>query len=80
MINEQINQLRELANWIRINTRKSANFEISIWRHSCSGDESIEYRFWVDGIIHKRSKSLDELVGMIPKFKQYCELSMEVAA
>lgn len=80
MMNEQINLLRELANWVRVTVGKSANLDISIWCHTCSGDESIEYRFWVDGLIHKKSESLDELVGMIPKFKQYCELNMEVAA
>jgi len=55
-MNEQINQLRELANWVRVTVGKSANLDISIWCHTCSGDESIEYRFWVDGLIHKSSK------------------------
>ena len=79
-MNEQINKLREFANWVRVNIGKSANIDISIWCHTCSGEESTEYTVWVDGLISKRSKSLDELVGMIPKFKQYCELNMEVAA
>jgi hypothetical protein len=79
-MNEQINQLREFANWVRVNVGKSSNIEISMWCHTCSGDEKAEYRFWVDGLIHKKSDSLDELVGMIPKFRQYCELNMEVAA
>ena len=79
-MNEQINQLREFANWVRVNVGKSSNIEISMWCHTCSGDEKTEYRFWVDGLIHKKSDNLDELVGMIPKFKQYCELNMEVAA
>lgn len=79
-MNEKINLLREFANWVRVNIGKSANIDVSIWCHTCSGDESIEYSVWVDGLISKRSKCLDELVGMIPKFKQYCELNMEVAA
>jgi len=80
MINEQFNLLREFANWVRVNVGKAANVDVSIWCHTCSGDESIEYRIWVDGLIHKSSKDIDELVGMIPKFKSFCELSMEVAA
>lgn len=80
MINEQLTKLREFANWVRVNVGKAANIEISIWCHTCSGDESTEYRVWVDGLIHKRSSDLGELVGMIPKFMSFCELSMEVAA
>lgn len=78
MINEQINQLRELANWVRVNIGKSANFDISIWCHTSSTDESIEYRFWIDGMINESSQSLDGLVGMIPKFKEYCVLNREL--
>lgn len=80
MINEQLNLLREFANWVRVHIGKSANIDISIWCHTCSGDESTEYSVWVDGLISKRSKDLNELVGMIPKFKSFCELHMEVAA
>ena len=80
MINEQFNLLREFANWVRVNVGKTANIDLSIWCHTCNGDESIEYRIWVDGLINKSSKDIDELVGMIPKLKQYCELNMELAA
>lgn len=79
-MNEKINQLRDFANWARVNVGKSASVDVSIWCHTCSGDESIEYRIWVDDLIHKTSKDLDELIRLIPKFKQYCELNMEVAA
>jgi hypothetical protein len=80
MDNEKFNLLRDFANWVRVNVGKSANIDVSIWCHTSSGDESTEYRVWVEGLIHKSSKNIDELVGMIPKFKQYCELSMEVSA
>ena len=80
MINEQFNLLREFANWVRVNVGKAANIDLSIWCHTCNGDESIEYRIWVDGLINKSSKDIDELVDMIPKFKQYCELNMELTA
>ncbi len=80
MINEQFNLLREFANWVRVHIGKTANIEMNVWCHTCNDDESIEYQVWVDGLISKRSKSLDELVGMIPKFKLLCELNMEVAA
>jgi len=80
MINEQINKLREFAAWARTTLGKAANIDISIWCHRSDTDESIEYRIWVDDLIQKSSKNLDELVDMIPKFKIFCELSMEVAA
>ena len=80
MLNDNLNLLREFANWVRVNIGKAANIDVSIWCHTCSSDESIEYSIWVDGLIHKSSKSIEELVAMIPKFKSYCELSMEVAA
>ena len=80
MITEQFNLLREFANWVRVNVGKAANIDLSIWCHTSSGDESIEYRIWVEGLINKSSKDIDELVRMIPKFKQYCELNMELAA
>ena len=80
MINEQINQLREFAKWVRVHIGKSANIDISIWCHTCSNDESTEYRVWVDGLLNKSSRDLNQLVGMIPKFKQLCELNMELAA
>lgn len=80
MNTEQLNQLREFSNWVRTTTGKASSIDVSIWCHSSSQDESTEYRIWVDGLIHKSSKSLDELVAMIPKFKMYCELGMEVAA
>ena len=80
MNNEQINLLRDFATWVRVNIGKSANISISIWEHSCSDESSIEYCVWVHDLINKRSEDLNELVGMIPKFKQLCELNMEVAA
>lgn len=80
MINEQFNLLRDFAEWVRVHTGKSANIEVSIWCHSKSSEESTEYSVWVEGLIRKRSKNLDELVEMIPKFKQFCELNMEVSA
>ena len=80
MLNDKINQLREFAKWVRVNIGKSANVDISIWCHTCTDEESTEYRIWVDGVLNKASKDLDYLVGMIPKFKQLCELNMEVAA
>ena len=80
MINEQINQLREFAKWVRAHIAKAANVEIDFWFHTGSDEESTEYRVWVEGIFNKSSKDLDYLVGMIPKFKQLCELNMEVSA
>lgn len=80
MINEQFNLLRDFAKWVRVNVGKSANIEMNVWCHTVSSEESIEFRVWVEGLINKSSKNLDELVGMIPKFKQLCELNMEVAA
>ena len=84
MITEQFNLLREFANWTRVNVGKAANIDLSIWCHTSSSDESIEYQIWVEGLINKSSKDIDELVRMIPKFKQYltqyCELNMELGA
>ena len=80
MINEQFNLLREFAQWVRVNIGKSANIEMNVWCHTCNNEESTEYRVWVDGVLNKSSKDLNYLVGMIPKFKQLCELNMEVAA
>jgi len=80
MINEQFNLLREFAHWVRVHIGKTANIDMSVWCHTSSEEESTEYSVWVDGLIHKKSTSLDELVGMIPKFKMLCELNMEVAA
>lgn len=78
MNNEHINLLRDFANWVRVNVGKTANIEINIWSFSATKNESTEYRVWVEGLINKSSTKLDELVAMIPKFKQYCELNMEV--
>lgn len=80
MLQEQLNQLCEFANWIRINLGKSANIEIDIWSHSSGNKESVEYRFWIDGLIHKSTGCLDDLINMIPKFKHYCELNRELMA
>ncbi len=82
MNNDKFNLLRDFAKWVRVNTNKSANIEMNIWCHKSSldlDDERTEYRVWVDGVINKSSENLDELVGMIPKFKLSCELNMEVA-
>ncbi len=75
---EQFNKLRDFANWVRVTLNKAANIDMSVWRHTGSDEESIEYRIWVEQLIHKNSKNLDELVDMIPKLKSFCLLSMEV--
>lgn len=77
-MNEKINKLREFGNWIRVNIGKSSNLEISIWHHKCSDEQVTEYNFWVEGLINESSDNIDEIIGMIPKFRQYCELNKEV--
>lgn len=74
-----INQMRDFTDWLRITYNKSANFEISIWAHRTSKEQSIEYKIWVDDLIHKSTTCLDELVGLIPAIKQYCELNKELS-
>lgn len=80
MFNEQFNQLRDFAQWVHVTLNKAANIDVSIWRHTSSDEETTEYSIWVDGLIRKRSSDLNELVGMIPKLKDYCCLSMEFEA
>lgn len=79
-MNEQINQLRDFIKWVRVHTDKSANIEVNFWQHKSSEEQEVSYRVWVSDLINKSSNDLNKLVGMIPKFKQLCELNMEVAA
>jgi len=80
MINEQFNLLREFANWVRINTHRAASLDINFWHHNSSNFESVEYGFWVDGLITVTTYDLIELIDMIPEFKARCLLHMECAA
>lgn len=80
MNNEQLNLLRDFATWVRVNIGKSCNIEVNFWSYSSQEEQETQYRVWVQDIINKSSNSLEQLVGMIPKFKQLCELNMEVAA
>ncbi len=75
-----INEMRELINWIRATCNKSANFEIDMWAHRTRENQSIEYKIWVDGLIHKSTECLEELVSLIPSIKKLCELNKELAA
>jgi hypothetical protein len=79
-VSEQINKMRELANWARKETNKSSNFEINFWFHQITHEECIEYRLWIDGLINESTNCLDEIVSLIPQFKQLCEQNREVLA
>lgn len=77
---DNINQVRNLIQWVKENTEKSANFEINFWAFRSDGAESVEYSVWIDGLVHKKTKCLDAMVKLIPNIKQLCSLNKELAA
>jgi hypothetical protein len=77
---QQINKMRDLTQWIKENFNKSANFEINFWSHTFQDDQTTEYQIWIEGVINKKSKCLDELVKSIPSIKMMCELNRELSA
>lgn len=68
---EQINKINDFTKWARNTLNKVACFEINFWSFSTKTD-SIEYRIYVEGLLNKTSKDINELIEIIPSLYQYC--------
>ena len=79
-MNKQIDIIRELMEWIRINVGKSVNFTVNHWTFNTDGSQITEYKLWVEGLISKTTETIEEFINLIPSIKQYCELNMEFSA
>ena len=82
MHQEKIRKLRELIQWVRETTGKTANLTVDFWAFSChaADHETIEYTFYVEGGFTKKFQDIDYLLKVIPDIKQYCLLQKELAA
>lgn len=71
---EQFDKLREFVKWVGIEIRRPANVELNSWSFPhLTDEETMEYRIWVDGVIHAHSTNIDELIERIPEFKLMCQ-------
>ncbi len=77
---EKIDKLREFAEWAREYTGCAVNVTASIWRHDKNDVEQISYGMWVDGIISHHDKNIDDLVDLIPTYKELCRITMRMKA
>jgi hypothetical protein len=77
---QAVNQVRDLIQWIKLNTDKSANFEIDFWAHRSEEKETVNYKLWVNDLLNIQTENLSELVERLNDIKQLCTLHKELAA
>lgn len=77
---EKIQAVRDLLQWIKRTTNKSANFEIDFWAHRSDEQETISYKLWVDGLLNLSTENVGEIYERLNDIKQLCTLHTELAA
>lgn len=77
---EKIQVVRDLIQWIKNTTNKSANFEIDFWAYRSDEKETVNYKLWVDGLLNITTENISEIVERLNDIKQLCTLHKELAA
>lgn len=77
---EKIQAVRDLVQWIKTTTDRSANFEIDFWAYRHLEEEKVNYKLWVDGLLNFTTENISEIVERLNDIKQLCTLHKEFAA